>query len=81
MTSEEFKAARKQLGMTVRQMADALRLSTTNGYRMIRRIESGEIAVSGPISVAVEAMLAGFVWFEDDMFEENEGERYFEEGF
>lgn len=81
MTSEEFKAARKQLGMTVRQMADALRLSTTNGYRMIRRIESGEIAVSGPISVAVEAMLAGFVWIEDDMFGENEGERYFEEGF
>ena len=81
MTSEEFKTARKQLGMTVRQMADALRLSTTNGYRMIRRIESGEIAVSGPISVAVEAMLAGFVWVEDDMFEENEGERYFEEGF
>ena len=81
MTAEEFKAARKQLGMTVRQMADALRLSTTNGYRMIRRIESGEIAVSGPISVAVEAMLAGFVWVEDDIFEENEGERYFEEGF
>lgn len=81
MTAEEFKAARKQLGMTVRQMADALRLSTTNGYRMIRRIESGEIAVSGPISVAIEAMLAGFVWVEDDMFEENEGERYFEEGF
>ena len=81
MTADEFKAARKQLGMTVRQMAEALRLSTTNGYRMIRRIESGEIAVSGPISVAVEAMLAGFVWVEDDMFEENEGERYFEEGF
>ena len=81
MTAEEFKAARKQLGMTVRQMAEALRLSTTNGYRMIRRIESGEIAVSGPISVAVEAMLAGFVWIEDDMFGENEGERYFEEGF
>lgn len=81
MTSEEFKAARKSLGMTVRQMADALRLSTTNGYRMIRRIESGEIAVSGPISVAVEAMLAGFVWVEDDMFGENEGDGYFEEGF
>ena len=81
MTAEEFKAARKQLGMTVRQMADALRLSTTNGYRMIRRIESGEIAVSGPISVAVEAMLVGFVWVEDDMFEENVGDGYFEEGF
>jgi transcriptional regulator with XRE-family HTH domain len=81
MTSEEFKAARKQLGMTVRQMADALRLSSTNGYRMIRRIESGETEVSGPISVAVEAMLAGFVWVEDDMFGENEGDGYFEEGF
>ena len=80
MTAEEFKAARKQLDMTVRQMADALRLSTTNGYRMIRRIESGEIAVSGPISVAVEAMLAGFVWVEDDMFGEQEGDGYLEEG-
>lgn len=81
MTAEEFKTARKQLDMTVRQMADALRLSTTNGYRMIRRIESGEIAVSGPISVAIEAMLAGFVWVEDDMFGENDGDGYFEEGF
>jgi transcriptional regulator with XRE-family HTH domain len=81
MTAEEFKQARKQLDMTVRQMADALRLSTTNGYRTVRRMESGELPVSGPISVAIEAMLAGFVWIEDDIFEENEGERYFEEGF
>lgn len=76
MTPEEFKSARKQLGMTVRDMADALRLSEANGYRTVRRMESGEIAVSGPISVAVEAMLAGFVWIE----EEDDG-RDFEEGF
>jgi transcriptional regulator with XRE-family HTH domain len=81
MTAEEFKAARKQLDMTVRQMADALRLSETNGYRTVRRMESGELPVSGPISVAIEAMLAGFVWIEDDLFEENEGDGYFEEGF
>lgn len=66
MTPEEFKSARKHLGLTVRDMADALRLSEANGYRTVRRMESGEIPVSGPISVAVEAMLSGFVWMEDE---------------
>lgn len=81
MTAEEFKTARKQLNMTVREMAHALRLSESNGYRTIRRIEAGELPISGPISVAIEAMLAGFVWIEDDIFGENEGDGYFEEGF
>lgn len=80
MTGEELKAARKSLNMTVRQLSDALRLSS-NGYRTVRRMEAGDLPVSGPIAVAVEAMLAGFVWVEDDMFEENEGAGYFEEGF
>ena len=80
MTGEELKAARKSLNMTVRQLSDALRLSD-NGYRTIRRMEAGDLPVSGPISVAIEAMLAGFVWIEEDIFEENKGERHFEEGF
>lgn len=66
MSPEEFKLARKQLGLTVRDMAAALRLSETNGYRTVRRMESGEIEVSGPISVAVEAMLSGYVWIDED---------------
>lgn len=66
MTADEFKSARKQLGLTVRDMSDALRLSEANGHRTIRRMENGEIPVSGPISVAVEAMLSGFVWLEDE---------------
>jgi len=66
VSPEEFKDARKSLGMTVRDMAAALRLSEANGYRTVRRMESGEIAVSGPISVAVEAMLAGYVWIEGE---------------
>lgn len=66
MSPEEFKAARKQLGLTVRDMAAALRLSEANGYRTVRRMESGEIEVSGPISVAVEAMLSGYVWIDED---------------
>lgn len=66
MTADEFKSARRQLGLTVRDMADALRLSEANGYRTVRRMESGEISISGPISVAVEAMLSGFIWMEDE---------------
>lgn len=66
MSPEEFKLARKQLGLTVRDMAAALRLSEANGYRTVRRMESGEIEVSGPISVAVEAMLLGYVWIDED---------------
>lgn len=73
MTADEFKEARKALGMTVREMAAALRLSDTNGYRTVRRMESDEIPVSGPISVAVEAMLAGYVWVEG----ENEDGQHF----
>lgn len=76
MSPEEFKSARKRLGMTVRDMSDALRLSEANGYRTVRRMESGEIPVSGPISVAVEAMLLGYVWIDGD----TEDGRDFEEG-
>lgn len=60
MTGAEFKAARKELGLTVRDMAASLRLSEANGERIIRRWERGEVDISGPASVAVEAMLKGF---------------------
>lgn len=61
MTSEEFQAARKKLGLSVNEMADALRLSPENGGRKVRRFESGGVKISGPVAVAVEAMLSGFV--------------------
>jgi len=56
---EDFIAARSRLGMTGAQMAKALRLGRGSD-RTIRRYESGESRIPGPVSVAVEAMLAGF---------------------
>lgn len=47
-------------------MADALRLSGTTGPTTIRKMEAGKVNISGPISVAVEAMLKGFDPFEEE---------------
>ncbi len=57
----DLKRARKELGWTVNNLVDALRLSPDNGSRAIRRMEAGAQPVTGPISVAVEAFLAGFI--------------------
>lgn len=56
MTPQEFKAARKQLGLSIEQMSEALRMGV-NGGRTIRRWEAGDIPVTGPAQVAVEYML------------------------
>lgn len=56
MNPADFHKARKSLGLTQSQMAERLRLGA-NGRRTIRRYESGETPVTGPVSVAVELML------------------------
>ena len=61
MNGAELKAARKELGWSLADMADALRLSEASGRDSIRKMESGKINISGPISVAVEAFLAGYI--------------------
>ena len=61
MNGNELKSARKELGWSLADMADALRLSEASGRDSIRKMESGKINISGPISVAVEAFLAGYV--------------------
>jgi DNA-binding transcriptional regulator YiaG len=61
MTPADFHAARKSLGLTQSQMAEALRLGP-NGSRTIRRWEKGEIPVTGPASVAVEMMMKERSW-------------------
>jgi hypothetical protein len=60
-TGNDLKRARKQLGWTINYMVDALRLSPDNGGRTIRRMEAGQQNLTGPICVAVEAFLAGFI--------------------
>lgn len=61
MNGAELKAARKELGWSLADMADALRLSEASGRDSIRKMESGKINISGPISVAIEAFLAGYI--------------------
>lgn len=58
---KDLKRARKILGWTVNDLSDALRLSPGTGNRTIRRMESGDSHVTGPICVATEAFLAGFI--------------------
>lgn len=55
MTPAHFKAARKKLGLSQRQMAEALRLKSA---RSIRHYESGERVISGPIEALIERLLA-----------------------
>lgn len=62
----DLKRARKILGWTINDMADTLRLSQCTGNRTIRRMEAGDSYVTGPICVAVEAFLAGFIPEEPD---------------
>lgn len=57
---DDLREARLELGFTVTEMALALRMKPESGNRTLRRIEAGDKEVTGPIAVAVEAMLNGF---------------------
>jgi DNA-binding transcriptional regulator YiaG len=59
MTPAEVSAARRALGMTQDQLAAALRMGA-DGKRAVRRWEAGDRAISGPASVAIEALLTGW---------------------
>lgn len=69
-TGKDLKRARKILGWTVNDLADSLRLSQGTGNRTIRRIESGEGHVTGPIAVATEAFLNGFIPEDDEEYDD-----------
>jgi hypothetical protein len=62
------------MGYSVNEMADALRLSPANGGTTIRKMEAGKINITGPIMVAVDAMMKGYDPFdyEDDEYEDFE---------
>jgi DNA-binding transcriptional regulator YiaG len=53
------KFARQQLGLTQRELAALLRMGR-NGERQVRRWEDGDVPISGPASVALEALLSGW---------------------
>ena len=73
MTPAKLKLARVAMGYSVTEMADALRLSPDNGATSIRKMESGKVRISGPIMVAVDAMLKGYDPFD---YEEDEDSEY-----
>jgi hypothetical protein len=74
MTPEKLKLARNYMGFSVNEMADALRLSPANGGTTVRKMEAGKINITGPIMVAVDAMMKGYDPFdyEDDEYEDFE---------
>jgi hypothetical protein len=57
----DLKRARKTLGWTINDLAYSLRLSAGTGNRTLRRMEAGDNHVTGPIAVATEAFLSGFI--------------------
>lgn len=59
LAAADIKAARRQMGLSVRELSDMLRMGE-NGGRKIQRWESGEDEISGPASVAIEALLTGW---------------------
>ena len=54
MTPEQFKTARKSLGLSQSQMAQALRLASS---RAVRHYEAGSRSISGPISKLIELFI------------------------
>ena len=62
-TGEDLRAAREKLGWSVVVMARALRLAGDRDQAAKRLIEmeAGFRSMSGPLTVAVEAFLKGFV--------------------
>ena len=70
MTPAKLKLARNRMGFSINDMAAALRLSPANGGTTIRKMEAGKINITGPIMVAVDAMLKGYDPFEDDYNED-----------
>lgn len=61
MSPEDIKALRHRLGWSVNELAEALKLSPAHGGRKVRRWELGELELSGPAEVALEAIEAGFI--------------------
>lgn len=61
-SGQDLKAARRRLGLSLTELAHALRLDSpdTQGAKRLREIENGSRPLTGPIAVAVEAFLAGF---------------------
>ena len=59
MNPSEVRDARLALGLTQHELAVLLRMGG-DGKRSVRRWEAGDREISGPASVAIEALLTGW---------------------
>lgn len=60
-TGEHLRQAREAMGWTPEDLARALRFNDKHGGSRILEMEAGKRQISGPVTVAVEALLRGFV--------------------
>ena len=56
MTPAQLRRARKHLGLTQRQLAEAL-LMGKNGYQSVSRWETDGNTIPGPVQIAVKCLL------------------------
>ncbi len=52
MTADEFRSARKALGLTQRALAERLQMGK-HGWQSISAWERGRVPIPGPVAVAV----------------------------
>lgn len=60
-TGEHLRQARLAMGWSAADLARALRFAANHGESRILEMEAGKRQISGPVTVAVEALLRGFV--------------------
>jgi transcriptional regulator with XRE-family HTH domain len=60
-TGDHLRQAREAMGWSPADLARALRFNANHGASRVLELEAGKRALSGPLTVAVEALLRGFL--------------------
>ena len=60
-TGEHLRQAREAMGWSPADLARALRFQENHGASRILEMEAGKRQLTGPVTVAVEALLRGFL--------------------
>lgn len=60
-TGEHLRQVREAMGWSAADLARALRFGENHGASRILEMETGKRPISGPVAVAVEALMRGFL--------------------
>ena len=60
-TGDHLRQAREAMGWSPADLARALRFNENHGASRVLELESGKRTLTGPVTVAVEALLRGFL--------------------